>query len=54
MNASEGITQKGFGVEYKKVVSTRSDKVGAHGDKASSPSATKASFNQSHVDTKKA
>lgn len=52
--SKEGITQKGIGVEYKKNVTVRSDKVGSHADKASVPTSTSSAFNQACGDTKKA
>jgi hypothetical protein len=53
MNASEGITQKGFGVEYKKVVTVRNDKV-ATADKNPTQRGTIAAFKAACGDTKKA
>lgn len=53
--SKEGITQKGVGVEYKKVVSTRSDKAGTGGDGLNkSMSGVKQAFNKSCMDSKKA
>lgn len=49
----EGITQKGVGVEYKKVVSTRNDRING-GDRMSKMSGTKEAFNKSCMDSKKA
>lgn len=52
---NEGITQKGVGVEYKKVVSTRNDKAGTGGDALNkSMTATNSAFNKAHSDNKKA
>jgi hypothetical protein len=42
----------GFGVDYKKVVSTRSDKIGGHGDLPMKE--TVAAFKAACNDTKKA
>ena len=53
MNKKEGISQHGVGVEYKKVVSTRHDRVNG-GDQMSKMSGTKAAFSKGHTDTKKA
>jgi hypothetical protein len=52
MASNEGITQRGVGVEYKKVVSTRKDRVSGHGDMKMS--GTKEAFNKACKDTKKA
>jgi hypothetical protein len=49
-----GGTDKGFGVGYKKNVSTRSDKIGNTADAASKQSGTKDAFNKAHTCTKKA
>ena len=51
--SKEGITQRGVGVEYKKNVSTRSDKIKA-GDATSKMSNVKGAFNKACMDTKKA
>lgn len=48
---SEGITQSGVGVTYKKNVSVRNDRVSGHGDQKLS--GTKEAFNKSCMDTKK-
>lgn len=51
--SKEGITQKGFGVEYKKNVTTRNDGISA-GDRMSKMSGTKEAFSKAQNDTKKA
>lgn len=51
--SKEGITQRGVGVEYKKNVSVRSDKIKA-GDMTSKMSSVTGSFNKASTDTKKA
>ena len=53
MSKEFGGTDKGFGVGYKKNVSTRSDKIGNTADAASKQSSTQGAFNQAHKDSKK-
>lgn len=52
MNKKEGITQKGVGVEYKKGVTVRSDRVGGHGDMTMA--GTQSAYSKAVSDTKKA
>lgn len=52
MKDKEACTQKGPGVEYKKNVSVRSDKISGHGDQ--SYSTTQGAFKSALNDTKKA
>lgn len=52
MNKAEGITQKGVGVEYKKNVTVRGDRIGGHGDMAMA--GTQAAYKKANTDTKKA
>ena len=52
MNNKEGISQHGVGVEYKKTVTARHDRVKGHGDM--SESGTQAAFKKAATDTKKA
>ena len=49
--ANESNKAPGFGVDYKKNVSVRSDRVGGHGDMQMSE--TKAAFSKAQNDTKK-
>lgn len=51
--SKEGITQKGVGVEYKKVVTTRNDRING-GDGQSKMSGTNQAFSKAQNDTKKA
>lgn len=52
MKGGESNKAPGFGVDYKKNVSVRSDKVSGHGDQKFQE--TKAAFNTALNDTKKA
>jgi len=52
MASKEGITQKGVGVEYKKSVSVRKDRVSGHGDMTMS--GTQSAYSKSQNDSKKA
>lgn len=54
MKGGESNKAPGFGVDYKKNVSVRSDKIGGHADKASVQGSTMGAFNSASKDTKKA
>ena len=54
MKGGESNKNGGFGTDYKKNVSVRSDKIGGHADKASVQSSTSGAFNAASKDTKKA
>lgn len=52
MKGKESNVSSGFGTGYKKSVSTRSDKIGGHGDMQMA--ATQAAFKKANQDSKKA
>lgn len=54
MNSKEGISQHGFGVEYKKNVSATQHKVSGHRDVGSQVSGTQSAFKKANQDSKKA
>jgi hypothetical protein len=54
MKSGECNKAKGVGVDYKKNVSIRTDRIGGHADKASVQGSTTGAFNAACKDTKKA